>query len=206
VLEHPSPAPTRRSLHGVAELLIAGPQYRASGTIRLTPTSSGFAGVALPVGIEGTELVWSHGRAPLHGRTCTELGALAGLEAGRPADLYADHSGVALDEPLVVDAAAATRLLEWYGLGDSALRRFMPEQTPVLWPEHFDLGIAAGEVNYGVSLGDGFHDQPYAYVAPFEPRTGAFWNAPFGAARGIDDAPTVAAITAFFAEGRAKAG
>lgn len=206
MLEHPSPAPTRRSLHGVAELLIAGPQYRATGTIRLTPTTGGFAGVALPVGIEGADLVWSNGRAPLHGRTCTELAALAGFEAGQPADLYADHSGVTLDESLVVDTAAATRLLGWYRLGDSALRRFMPDETPVLWPEHFDLGIAAGEVNYGVSLGDDYHDQPYAYVAPFQARTGAFWNAPFGAVRGIDDAPTVEAIADFFAEARSNAG
>ena len=29
---------TRRSLHGVAELVIAGPQHRATGTIRLRVT------------------------------------------------------------------------------------------------------------------------------------------------------------------------
>ena len=39
-------APTRRSLHGVAELLLAGPQHRAHGTIRLRVTPGGFGGVA----------------------------------------------------------------------------------------------------------------------------------------------------------------
>ena len=32
---------TRRSLHAVAELLLAGPQYADSGTIKLRPTPSG---------------------------------------------------------------------------------------------------------------------------------------------------------------------
>ena len=37
---------TRRQLRGVAESLIAGPQYRASGTIRLAVRPDGFAGPA----------------------------------------------------------------------------------------------------------------------------------------------------------------
>ena len=40
---------TRRSLHGVAELLLAGPQHAVSGTIRMTPCAGGFATVARPV-------------------------------------------------------------------------------------------------------------------------------------------------------------
>ncbi|WP_068271255.1 hypothetical protein [Aldersonia kunmingensis] len=201
-----NPAPTRRSLHAIAEMLISGPQYRAHGTIRLKPTAAGFAGVALPVGIEGAELVWEGGRAPVDGRTCAELGGLAGIDAGQPEDLYADHSGVVPDESLVVDTETAVRLLAWYRLGDAALRAFAPDQTPVLWPEHFDLGIVVGEVNYGVSMGDGFVDQPYAYVVPFEARTGEFWNVPFGAARTIDQLPSDTAITEFFAEGREQIG
>ena len=39
---------TRRALHGVAEYLLAGPQYRASGTIRLRVSDGGFATVAEP--------------------------------------------------------------------------------------------------------------------------------------------------------------
>ena len=37
---------TRRQLRGVAESLIAGPQYRASGTIRLAVRPDGFGGPA----------------------------------------------------------------------------------------------------------------------------------------------------------------
>ena len=36
---------TRRSLHAVAESVLAGPQYRAHGTIRLTVTPGGFGQV-----------------------------------------------------------------------------------------------------------------------------------------------------------------
>ena len=39
-------AATRRSLHGVAELVLAGPQYRATGKLRLGVVPGGFATVA----------------------------------------------------------------------------------------------------------------------------------------------------------------
>ena len=41
---------TRRQLRGVAESLIAGPQHRATGTIRLAVRADGFVGVELPLG------------------------------------------------------------------------------------------------------------------------------------------------------------
>ena len=46
---------TRRQLRGVAEALIAGPQYRATGTIRLAVRPDGFVGGALPLGVHGVE-------------------------------------------------------------------------------------------------------------------------------------------------------
>jgi hypothetical protein len=39
---------TRRQLRGVAESLLAGPQYRSAGTIRLAVRPDGFTAVALP--------------------------------------------------------------------------------------------------------------------------------------------------------------
>ena len=75
----------------------------------------------------------------------------------------------------------------------------------MLWPEHFDLGISVDEVNYGVSPGDAGHPRPYAYVGPWTPREGGFWNASFGALRWSDDLPDADAVAAFFAEGRAEA-
>ena len=84
---------------------------------------------------------------------------------------------------------------------------FAPGEEPVLWPEHFDVGITVDEVNYGVSPGDGFNAEPYAYVGPWQvPAADEFWNAPFGAARDLDSLGTVEAVRRFFEEGRARLG
>jgi hypothetical protein len=78
-------------------------------------------------------------------------------------------------EPLGVDPEAAAALAEWYAFGDDVLRALGGE--PILWPEHFDIAIVIGEANYGFSPGDEHHDEPYAYVGPFEPVEGELWNA-----------------------------
>jgi hypothetical protein len=63
-------------------------------------------------------------------------------------------------------------LADWYQLGAHALASFaaaVPDDQPTsaqLWPEHFDLGITAARVNYGVSPGDGHIAEPYLYVGP----------------------------------------
>jgi hypothetical protein len=75
----------------------------------------------------------------------------------------------------------------------------------VLWPEHFDLGLTLDEVNYGISPGDGFLGEPYAYAGPWKPRQGAFWNAPFGAARPVRLLPGATALHDFFMEARDRA-
>jgi hypothetical protein len=200
---------TRQSLHGVAELLIAGPQFRSEGTIKLKVTPGGFGGFVSPVRVAGTELVWPGGRVELAG-TCAELAATIGVEPGPPGN-YSDASGLSPHDTLAVDPTAAELLEDWYARGDAALRDFAlragaPDAGPILWPEHLDLAISVDEVNYGVSPGDGGHQQPYAYVGPWTPpAVGGFWNAPFGALRGIDELPDVEAVTAFFADGRAAA-
>ena len=38
----------RQALHGVAELVVAGPQYRQSGTIRMRVVPGGFGSIAEP--------------------------------------------------------------------------------------------------------------------------------------------------------------
>ncbi len=194
---------TRRSLHGVAELVIAGPQYASSGTIRLRVVPGGFGGTASSVRVEGGDLVWAGGRTPLEG-TCRGLADTVGASVGAPG-IYGDGSGVHPDETLALDPEARGLVLGWLERGDAALRAFAPDTEPVLWPEHFDLGYALDEVNYGVSAGDGEHPAPYAYVGPWERREGAFWNASFGATRAGADLPTAAAVAAFFEEGRAAA-
>jgi len=197
-------AATRRSLHAVAESVLAGPQYRTDGTIRLQVTAGGFGQVKGPLRVEATELVGAGVRVPLRG-TVADLAAAVGVEPGPPADLYSDHADLDPGADLAVDPSAAALLLDWFARGDAGMRRFAPEAVPVLWPEHFDLGIAVDEVNYGVSPGDAGRSAPYAYVGPWTPRTGPFWNAPFGAVRSADDLPDADAVAAFFAEGRAAA-
>jgi len=203
-LESQALVATRRSLHGVAELVIAGPQFRTLGSIELRVRPGGFGGHLSPVRVEGSDLVWDGGRMRLEG-TCRELAAATGQEVSDLADVYAVGSGVDPDEALAVDAEALDRLLGWFVRGDAALRAFAPDVEPILWPEHFDVGLAVDEVNYGASPGDSTHTGPYAYVGPWTPREGEFWNAPFGALRDADELTDVDAVVTFFEAGRAAA-
>jgi hypothetical protein len=207
----PGLATTRRSLHAVAEGLLAAPQYRATGTIRLAARAGGFAttrryeDVEL-VAVEGTDLLVVRGdgehRLALSG-TCGELAAAAGLPLGGLEDLYAGSVRPAPSTPVEVDAHAAAILAAGWGVGDGALRMFANVPlAPVIWPEHFDVSVTLDEVNYGVSPGDGTVPVPYAYVGPAAPQTGPFWNQPFGAARPLTDLPDQAAVAEFFRTGR----
>jgi len=204
----PALAATRRALHGIAELVLAGPQYRAGGEIQLRVRPGGFGTVVEPsLRVDRSHLVVGNSaeRVALTGRSYAELATAAGVEAGAPADLYSDGSGVQPGEPIVLDATAAETIQRAFADGDRALRLLAPDVEPVLWPEHFDVAITLREVNYGVSPGDGYLAEPYAYVGPHQPRRGSFWNAPFGAARRVAALGDADAILAFFREGRSRA-
>jgi hypothetical protein len=200
---------TRRSLHGVAELVIAGPQLRMRGSIELRVRPTGIGGAVADVVISGRELVGPSVRVPLEG-TCRSLATSLGLQVSDLHDVYAAGSGVDPDEELSFDPEAVDLLLTWFGRGDAALRRFRPEETPVLWPEHFDVGISSDGVNYGASPGDEAFPDPYAYVGPWNAdrlqalreSDGAFWNATFGASRPASAFPDIAAVAGFFEEAR----
>ncbi len=196
---------TRRSLHGIAELVLAGPQYDACQSILLQVTPGGFGTVADPdLRVDGLDLVSPTTRVPLGG-TFAELARAAGVEARPLRDVYADGPGVALDGLVEVDREAAMVVSEAFARGDAAMRAFAPDQQPVLWPEHFDVGIALAEVNYGVSPGDAHVPEPYAYVGPWRKRQGAFWNQDFGAIRLLKEVPDVDRLVAFFREGATRA-
>jgi hypothetical protein len=211
----PRLATTRRSLHAVAEGLLAAPQYRAAGTIRLAARAGGFAttrryGDVELVAVEGTELLVVRGggevRLPLSG-TCGELATAAGLPLGRLDDLYSGSVRPAPSTPVEVAADAAAILAAAWSSGDAALRTFAGEVSPVppapvIWPEHLDVAVSLDETDYGVSPGDGTIPIPYAYVAPATAQTGPFWNQPFGAARPLADLPDHAAVAEFFRTGR----
>ena len=196
---------TRTALHGIAELLLAGPQYAASGTIRLRVLPAGIATVAEPdLRLEGAELVGAHGRHPLTG-TYAEVADAAGITPRQLDDVYHDRAEVTPADRIEIDPAHLAALTGALALGDAALREFAPEEVPVLWPEHLDIAISKDEVNYGVSPGDAALPEPYAYVGPWTARTGEFWNQPFGAAQPLSSLATADALVAFFREGSERA-
>ena len=185
---------TRTSLHGVAEGLLAGPQYERSGTIRLRVLQGGFATVAEPMlRVAGGQVVSADGRrVPLAGSFGAVADAL-GVTFTKPG-LYRDHSSATESDEVHVDEVAAARIASWFERGRQALTTVARAEAPVLWPEHFDLAVTVDEVNLGVSPGDGFSAEPYV--------DSPFWSAPFGAVLRIDAAPDANALARFFSAGQ----
>jgi hypothetical protein len=196
---------TRRALHGVGELVLAGPQHAQTGEISLRSVPGGFATTHTPnLRVVGTDVVGADATVGITGHTPATLAAALGVQATSLSQVYSDGSGVGADEPLEVDAEAAAQVADAFAAGDAALRALAPDETPILWPEHFDIGITVAEVNYGVSAGDGYIAVPYAYVGPWSPPAqDDFWNAPFGRALPIDE---IDDLLAFFTDGRKMLG
>jgi hypothetical protein len=209
---------TRRALHAVAEHVLAAALHDATGRIGLRATPGGFgtppfpaSGTERQVRVDGTDIVVRHGaterRAPL--RTVRQAAAHAGIEPGAPQFVYTPATPLDLDAPLAVEPSAAAAIHHWFRLGAEAIERFraahMPAQPTAaqLWPEHFDLAIVMGEVNYGCSPGDDVHGSGYAYVGPWnlDGLTGAFWNEPFGASRSSSELGSADRVVAFFETG-----
>jgi hypothetical protein len=208
---------TLMSLHGVAELVLAGTQRRANRSIKLVVSDDGFATGALPrppwrLAVRGTDLVVGDDWLvlPLHG-TFADLAANAGVTCAPPADAYPPASGCKPSDRMHIDHTAAADLLRALKIGDAACRAMVAAHAPtnppepILWPEHFDVGITLDAVNYGVSPGDDSIPEAYAYVGPHTARKGKFWNQPFGAARPMSDFADADAVVAFFEEGRRQA-
>ena len=196
---------TRRQLHQVAESMIAGPQHRSAGTIRLAVRPDGFTAVAMALAVRGIDLVFGTDSVPLAGRAA-EIAAAAVVEVGAPDGVYRVVDPLTPDTELKLDPTAAEWLSRAHYAGGHALKHVLPEAHPVLWPEHFDVAATQDEVNYGVSAGDQTHSTPYAYVGPWQQRSGPFWNASFGALLPLDPDHDIDALTAeiadFFERGR----
>jgi hypothetical protein len=188
---------TREAWHQIAEHVVAAAQYAESGRIELRSIDGGFettqpAASGRRLAVIGTELVISEGddhrSCPL--TTVAAAAMFAGVTPGMPPEVYPPATPLRPDDALTLDPASAQQLAAWYQLADAALRRFgsevgAPGGEPILWPEHFDIGITIEQVNYGASPGDEHIDEPYFYVGPHlgPPTRDDFWNAPFGAAR-----------------------
>jgi len=210
---------TRSALHAVAESLLAGPQHRRSGTIRLAVTDDGFSTLRMDgdvrrIAVEGADLVVDttagRRRTPLAG-TLGSLAGQVGLDLGAPQGVYTVVNRQDPANGISVDPDDVVTVLGALARGDAALRRAGALEVgesapaPVLWPEHFDVGVAIDGVNLGVSPGDGHIAEPYAYVGPPSPRHGEFWNQPFGAARPLSEMPELESLVDWFALGLAAA-
>ena len=204
---------TRTALHMLAEHILAAARYAEEGRIGLVMAN---AGITTPVfgrrrrvlAIRGGPLVRSDER---HARrseisTLRAAGEFVGVTPGAPASVYAPATPCDLDRPLVLDAEAEQAILDWYRTVGQALRRFSPDASATLWPEHFDLAIRIGDVNYGGLAGDDAITDPYVFVGPTgkPPAADPFWDQPFGAARTWAQVPDEDAIVAFFDEGRRR--
>jgi hypothetical protein len=212
---------TRTGLHRLAESVLAPARRQVNGKFGLRWTRGGFGtpffGPDRQVRVDGLELVAVDGqderRAPI-----TTLAA-AGRHLGPgwlPGDAVLD------EEPLALDAAAASFIGEFFGLATRVLETLRAgtsaEQTPSrvqLWPEHFDVALELGAESagaraaYGLSPGDDSHPEPYLYVAPWQaPAPGELWQAEgfngaelgYATLAAADD--PVAAALAFFAPRR----
>src|SRR3954451_1668073 len=201
----PSLAPTRRALHAVAEYVLAAPQHAATGRIRLRVVPGGVATSAEPHRqVMGGSLVAGDLRMPIAGSTPLALAAAVGVRAATLTAVYPDGSGVGLDERLDVTPGIADVIATAHSIGDAALRALAPDAEPILWPEHFDVAIRIDDVNYGVSPGDGYLGEPYAYVGTAPVAGDNFWNAPFGAIRSMSELADADAVLAFFRDGQRR--
>ena len=149
-------ARTRDALHRLAEDVMSPAQAAVNGDIHFDATPGGFGtpvfGDGRQLRVEGVDLVEVDG----------------GAEVRR--------------EPVAgIDAGAARWLAALFALGDAVLRELIadaPDAEPIrLWPEHFDIATVIDRATYGVSPGDEHHDEPYLYVAPWDPVEGEPWNA-----------------------------
>ena len=181
---------TRRSLHGVAELVLAGPQHAQTGEISLRSVPGGFAHDAHAGAQRRRHRGASAGRRRRHQRAHPRVagrGARASRRRRCPRSTPTARASVRTTRSRSTPrppprsrtpSPPATR----------PCASLAPDETPILWPEHFDIGISVGEVNYGVSAGDGYLAVPYAYVGPWSPPAqDDYWNAPFGRAVPVDE-------------------
>lgn len=198
--------PTRRELQRVATHVLARARADHGGRFGLRATPSGigtpvFGPDDTTLRLTGTTLVREHqtptgavaATLDLAGRTLADAAGFAGVDLDREFAPGSDAPEVGdPDAPLHLDAEAATRLLGWYPMGarvlDSILGELSAPTAAQLWPEHFDLGLAAetgsGGVTIGASPGDDVVPEPYLYVAPWEatrPGDPSYWTVPFGA-------------------------
>jgi hypothetical protein len=180
---------TREALHRLVAYVVSPFREQHTGRIGLRSLGGRFGTPRVGdgevvVAIEGAEIVRStpagEERFPI-----TSLAA-ASTWLGVPLDpTRADRFDVPpagdVEAPLDVDADASRWLAELFDFGADALDALRGAATVAddagdtqLWPEHFDLAIAAGDestgarATFGFCPGDRYVPEPYVYVSPWE--------------------------------------
>jgi hypothetical protein len=221
---------TVATLQRIAVHVVARARVEATGRFSLRVSPGGFATPEFGddlrrVRVSGGTLLVETDRAgaarvralPIHGSTLASLAALAGVDLTQPLDVGHDTPPVGdPDMPMELDLADADVVHRALLVGGDALDRVAaalpPHAMPTLarlWPEHFDVALDTEarpgvRINLGVSPGDHFLGEPYAYAGPWtaeRPGAEGFWNEPFGAARTLRSLGDTAAVTAFLLEG-----
>jgi hypothetical protein len=195
---------TRPKLHAIAECLAAGPQHRATGEIGLRITASGFATTAGPdLELDGLGLVNSQGKRIDAVGTFGEVGAV-GVIFGPPDVGYTDGSVSQPLDPILLDHHEVCVLEELFVRSDGAVRIPDPTQTPMVWPEHFDVAILQDGHSMGALFGDEAHPRLYGYLDAHHNDGSNDCNVAFGALRDATDLTTAADLLAFWREGLAR--
>jgi hypothetical protein len=207
----------RATLQRIATHVLAQGRFRHDGLFDLTPLPGGFGTppvgeqrerlrlvggslfVERVIGDDMSELTASTEVVTVAGSSIAELCRAIGFEpdpgfwVGGDTPPLGDPTGM-----LVLDSLSAQLLGEWYLIGQRAIDEVVASVPGAeasvgrLWPEHFDHGIDLAarpgvRCNLGAAAGDGFSDEPYLYVGPWDaarPGSADYWNAPFGAVLG----------------------
>lgn len=201
----PSFTETRDALHQVAFFALAPARYRAVGRMGLEATPGGFGTPQFEdriARVQGDQLVHEE-NGNIATQLITTLREAATFFGGEYevewfSDFHDPLQPMDPDTPLSVDREASLALGQWFRFGFDVLNELRghgvagDDVSPVqLWPEHFDPATELGNsekgqrASFGASPGDGSHDEPYLYVAPWSEvdRSNSYWNDPtFGGA------------------------
>jgi hypothetical protein len=188
---------TRKTLHRIANHVLARAQYSAAGQSGLRVTPAGFStttirpdrerlrisGCTLMREAVATDETWTR-TIDIDGSTLAELGAFADVDLAGDYRSGTDMPPIGdIHEPIALHGESARLIADWYAVVAEALDRVMHSAPAFgapslvqLWPEHFDAALDMAfdpespterRVNMGGSPGDGFHAAPYLYVGPW---------------------------------------
>lgn len=210
----------RDTLQRIATHVLGQARFRHDGLFDLTPLPGGFGTPPVGPRRERIRLVGGSmfvervvGADIDDAEAATEVVTVAGnsiaglcraIGFDPDPDFRVGSDTPALGDPgahVVLDGLSAQLAGEWYLLGQRAIDEVVASIPDAdasvgrLWPEHFDHGIDLAarpgvRCNLGAALGDGFSEQPYLYVGPWDadrPGSPGYWNAPFGAVVGYGD-------------------